>query len=86
MIVRGTKNLNRFLPLPGIMPESVQNMLCIRLRYRRKFTDNPERMDEIAAVMIEPIQSRRADFHPKNLFMRLEKLTKENNVLMILMR
>jgi hypothetical protein len=34
--------------------------------------------------MIEPIQSRRADFHPKEFIHEVRKITQQNNVLMIL--
>jgi len=83
VIVRGTKKLKSFPAAAGIMPESVQNMLVLDYGTEESLQIIRERMDEIAAVMIEPIQSRRADFHPKEFIHEVRKLTKENNVLMI---
>jgi amino acid adenylation domain-containing protein len=83
VIVRGTKKLKSFPAAAGIMPESVENMLVLDYGTDESLQIIKERIDEIAAVMIEPIQSRRADFHPKEFIHEVRKITKENNVLMI---
>ncbi len=84
VIVRGTKKLKSFPASAGIMPESVQNMLVLDYGTEESLQIIRERADEIAAVMIEPIQSRRADFHPKEFIHEVRKFTKENGSLMIL--
>lgn len=83
VIVRGTKSLKSFPAAAGIPKESVQNMLVLDYGTKESLDIIKERMDEIAAVMIEPIQSRRADFHPREFIHDVRKLTQENNVLMI---
>lgn len=83
VIVRGTKKLKSFPAAAGIMPESVENMLVLDYGTEESLQIIRERIDELAAVMIEPIQSRRADFHPKEFIHEVRKITKENNVLMI---
>jgi glutamate-1-semialdehyde aminotransferase len=38
---------------------------------------------EIAAVLIEPVQSRRVDLHPRVFLKALRKITEENNIVLI---
>ncbi|MCC6384497.1 MAG: amino acid adenylation domain-containing protein [Bacteroidia bacterium] len=83
IIVRGSKSLKSFPAAAGIPKESVQNMLVLDYGTKESLDIIRERIDEIAAVMIEPIQSRRADFHPKEFIHDVRKITKENGVLMI---
>lgn len=83
VIVRGTKSLKSFPAAAGIPKESVQNMLVLDYGTRESLDIIKERIDEIAAVMIEPIQSRRADFHPREFIHEVRKVTQQNNVLMI---
>ncbi len=84
VIVRGTKKLKSFPAAAGIMPEAVENMLVLDYGTEESLQIIRERIDELAAVMIEPIQSRRADFHPKEFIHEVRKITEQNNVLMIL--
>ncbi len=83
VIVRGTKSLKSFPAAAGIPKESVQNMLVLDYGTKESLDIIKERIDEIAAVMIEPIQSRRADFHPREFIHDVRKVTQENGVLMI---
>lgn len=84
VIVRGTKKLKSFPAAAGIMPEAVENMLVLDYGTEESLQIIRERIDELAAVMIEPIQSRRADFHPTEFIHEVRKITQQNNVLMIL--
>lgn len=84
VIVRGTKKLKSFPAAAGIPAESVQNMLVLDYGTEESLQIIRERIDEIAAVMIEPIQSRRADFQPKEFIHEVRKITKESGALMIL--
>lgn len=83
VIVRGTKSLKSFPAAAGIPKESVQNMLVLDYGTKESLDIIKERIDEIAAVLIEPIQSRRADFHPREFIHDVRKVTQENGVLMI---
>jgi glutamate-1-semialdehyde aminotransferase/acyl carrier protein len=83
VIVRGTKSLKSFPAAAGIPKESVQNMLVLDYGTKESLSIIKERIDEIAAVMIEPIQSRRADFHPREFIHDVRKITQENGALMI---
>jgi glutamate-1-semialdehyde aminotransferase len=42
-----------------------------------------QRAGEIAAVLVEPIQSRRADFRPKEFLQEVRKITQDNGALLI---
>lgn len=83
VLVRGTKKLKSFPAAAGVPSESVQNMLVLDYGTDESLQIIRERADEIAAVMIEPIQSRRADFHPKEFIHEVRKITTQNNSLLI---
>ncbi|HEX5001326.1 MAG TPA: amino acid adenylation domain-containing protein [Bacteroidia bacterium] len=83
VIVRGTKKLKSFPAAAGIMPEAVQNMLVLDYGTEESIDIIRNRADEIAAVMIEPIQSRRADFRPTEFIKEVRKITSESGCLLI---
>ncbi len=83
VIVRGTRNLKSFPAAAGIPRESVQNMLVLDYGTTQSLDIIRERLDEIAAVLIEPIQSRRADFHPREFIHEVRKITEGGEALMI---
>jgi glutamate-1-semialdehyde aminotransferase len=64
VIVRGTKSGKSFPAAPGIMPESVQNMLILDYGTDESLAIIRERASELAAVLVEPVQSRRPEFVP----------------------
>lgn len=64
VIVRGTKSLKSFPAAPGIMPEAVSNMLVLDYGTPESLAIIRERKLEIAAVLVEPVQSRRPEFQP----------------------
>jgi amino acid adenylation domain-containing protein len=83
VILRGTKKLKSVPAAAGIMPESVQNMLVLDYGTQEALTIIKERAHEIAAVLVEPVQSRRADFHPKEFLQEVRKITTEGGSLLI---
>jgi amino acid adenylation domain-containing protein len=83
VIVRGTRNLKSFPAAAGIPGESVQNMLVLDYGTPQSLEIIRERLDEIAAVLIEPIQSRRADFHPREFIHEVRRITSGGETLMI---
>lgn len=83
VILRGTKKLKSIPAAAGIMPESVQNMLVLDYGTPEALTIIKERSHEIAAVLVEPVQSRRADFHPKEFLHEVRKITSESGSLLI---
>jgi glutamate-1-semialdehyde aminotransferase len=83
VILRGTKKLKSVPASAGIMPESVQNMLVLDYGTAEALEIIRQRAGEVAAVMVEPVQSRRADFHPKEFLQEVRKITAENGCLLI---
>lgn len=64
VLVRGTKKLKTFPAASGIMPEAVQNMLILDYGTDESLRIIRERAHELAAVLVEPVQSRRPEFRP----------------------
>jgi len=83
VIVRGSKKLKTFPAAPGILPEAVQNMLILDYGTEESLKIIEERADEIAAVLVEPIQSRRADFQPIEFLKKLRKITETTETVLI---
>lgn len=83
VIVRGTRKLKSFPAAAGIPAESVQNMLVLDYGTDEALKIIRERAGEIAAVLVEPIQSRRADFRPKEFLQEVRKITSESGALLI---
>lgn len=83
VIVRGTKKLKSFPAAAGILPEAVENMLVLDYGTDESLEIIRERAGDIAAVMVEPIQSRRADFKPKAFLQEVRKITASNGALLI---
>jgi glutamate-1-semialdehyde aminotransferase len=75
VIVRGTKRLRSVPAAPGIMPESVENVLVLEYGTPESLALIKERAHELAAVMVEPVQSRRPDFQPVEFLRELREVT-----------
>jgi len=65
VIVRGTSTLRAVPAAPGIMPESVANVLVLEYGNDESLRILRERGHELAAVMIEPVQSRNPKLQPR---------------------
>jgi amino acid adenylation domain-containing protein len=83
VIVRGSKKLKTVPAAPGILPESVQNMLILDYGTDESLAIIKQRADEIAAVMVEPVQSRRPEYQPIEFLKELRKITQEAEVALI---
>jgi amino acid adenylation domain-containing protein len=83
VIVRGSKKLKSYPAAPGIMPAAVQNMLILEYGAEESLRIIEERGDEIAAVLVEPVQSRRCDFQPIDFLKKLRKITKASETVLI---
>jgi glutamate-1-semialdehyde aminotransferase/malonyl CoA-acyl carrier protein transacylase len=75
VLVRGTKKLKSFPAAAGIMPDAVKNILILDYGTDEALAIIKERADEIAAVIIEPIQSRRPEFVPIDFVKEVRKIT-----------
>ena len=83
VLVRGSKKLVTFPAAPGIMPETVQNMLILEYGTEESLKIIAERGDELAAVLVEPVQSRRPEFQPIDFLHKLRDLTTQSDIALI---
>jgi amino acid adenylation domain-containing protein len=75
VLVRGSKKLKTFPAASGIMPNVVQNMLILDYGTDESLRIIREQADELAAVLVEPIQSRRPEFVPIEFLNELRSIT-----------
>ncbi|MBB5637386.1 amino acid adenylation domain-containing protein [Pedobacter cryoconitis] len=83
VIIRGTKKLKSFPAAPGIMPEAVQNMLVLDYGTEESLNIIRERANEIAAVLVEPVQSRRPEFQPIAFLKQVREITLKSETVLI---
>ncbi|WP_373514971.1 aminotransferase class III-fold pyridoxal phosphate-dependent enzyme, partial [Persicitalea sp.] len=83
VIVRGSKKLKSFPAAPGIMPQAVQNMLILDYGTQESLEIIRERAQEIAAVLVEPVQSRRPEFQPVEFLKELRTVTEAAGTVLI---
>lgn len=83
VLVRGSKKLITFPAAPGILPESVQNMLILEYGTEESLRIITERADELAAILVEPVQSRRPEFQPIEFLNKLRELTTKSDIPLI---
>jgi glutamate-1-semialdehyde aminotransferase len=83
VIVRGSRMKKTFPAAAGIMPEAVQNMLILDYGTEESLQIIRDRGHEIAAVLVEPIQSRRPDFQPVEFLKEIREITKTSNITLI---
>jgi len=83
VIVRGTKKLKTIPAAPGIMPEVVQNMLILDYGTDESLKIIRERAHELAAVLVEPVQSRRPEFQPIDFLKKVRQITQQSDTCLI---
>lgn len=83
VIVRSTKKLKTVPAASGILPENVQAMLILEYGTDETLKIITERADEIAAVLVEPVQSRRPEFQPVEFLKKLRKITADAKVALV---
>ena len=75
VLVRGTKKLKTFPAAAGILPEAVQNMLILDYGTDESLQIIRDRAHELAAVLVEPVQSRRPEFRPVEFLKEVRAIT-----------
>ncbi|HUH29220.1 polyketide synthase [Gelidibacter sp.] len=83
VLVRGSRIKKSFPAAPGIMPEAVQNMLILDYGTEESLQIIRDRAHELAAVLVEPVQSRRPEFQPVEFLREVRKITKDSNTAFI---
>jgi glutamate-1-semialdehyde aminotransferase len=83
VIVRGTKKLKSVPAAPGILRNTAENVLVLNYGTPETLAIIKERANEIAAVLVEPVQSRRPDFQPREFLKDLRQVTRDAGALLI---
>lgn len=84
VIVRATKKQKAVPAAPGIMANTSQNVIVLDYGTPEAMQVIRERAHELAAVLVEPVQSRRPDFQPREFLQELRQVTREAGTLLIL--
>ncbi|MEZ4287386.1 MAG: aminotransferase class III-fold pyridoxal phosphate-dependent enzyme [Polyangiales bacterium] len=83
VIIRAGANGRAFPAAPGILPEAVSNATVLKYGDEESLRIIEERADEIAAVLVEPVQSRNPSLQPKEFVKKLRALTEKHGIALI---
>jgi acyl transferase domain-containing protein len=83
VITRGSKKLKSFPAAPGIPSEAVANTLILDYGTDEALQIIHDNLHDLAAVLVEPVQSRRPDFRPVEFLHKLRAMTQEAGVALI---
>lgn len=83
VIVRGTKKLKPIASAPGIMPSAVQNMLVLDYGTEESLEIIRDKAHQLAAILVEPVQSRRPEFRPIAFLKALRQIATESGCVLI---
>ncbi|MEP6802071.1 MAG: amino acid adenylation domain-containing protein [Acidobacteriota bacterium] len=86
VLVRGIHSggMHRSLPIaPGIPGAKVENVLVLDYGTDESLRILESRMPELAAVLVEPVQSRHPDLQPREFLTRLREVTEQSGTALI---
>jgi glutamate-1-semialdehyde aminotransferase/malonyl CoA-acyl carrier protein transacylase/acyl carrier protein len=83
VIVRGSRKLKSVPAAPGILRNTSENVLVLDYGTPESLQIIRERASSIAAVLVEPVQSRRPDFQPRDFLKELRAITADAGALLI---
>ncbi len=83
VIIRGSKSGRSYPGAPGIMPEAVHNMLVLEYGTPESLEIIRQRCHEAAAVIVEPVQSRRMEFRPVDFLREVREITRQHGTAFI---
>ncbi len=83
VIVRGTKKLKAVPAAPGIMPNTSENVVVLEYGTPESLQWLKDHAEELAAILVETVQSRRPDFQPREFLRDLRTLTEQTGSLLI---
>ena len=83
-LVRGNKKMKSFPAAPGVTKEAIQNMLMLDYGTEESLTILKSRASELAAILVESVQSRRPDFRPKEFIQKLRKICDDHGCVLII--
>ncbi len=83
VIVRAGRKHKGIPAAPGIMSEAFGNILVLDYGTPESLEIIREYADELAAVLVEPVQSRRPDFQPKEFLQQVREITEKSGTCLI---
>jgi amino acid adenylation domain-containing protein len=83
VIIRGTKKRKSFPAASGILSDAVQNMLVLDYGTDEALEILRQRAHEIAAVLVEPVQSRRPEFQPVEFLKQVRQITEQSGTVLV---
>ncbi|EGV18544.1 6-deoxyerythronolide-B synthase., Glutamate-1-semialdehyde 2,1-aminomutase [Thiocapsa marina 5811] len=86
VLVRGLASggyLKTLASAPGIPRESVANVIVLEYGHDSALSIIEEIGDQVAAVLVEPVQSRRPELQPREFLHRLRSITQSKGALLI---
>lgn len=83
VILRGSLSGKSCPAAPGINSESVSNMIVLDYGTAESLQTIRDMAGEVAAVLVEPVQSRRCNFHPMEFLKEVRKITLESKTCLI---
>jgi amino acid adenylation domain-containing protein len=83
VIVRGTKKLKSIPAAPGILPNTAENVIVLDYGTPESLKWIQDNAQDLAAVLVETVQSRRPDFQPIEFLKSLREVTAKSGSLLI---
>lgn len=83
VILRAAKSGQSYPAAPGINNSSVSNMIVLDYGTPESLEKIRAMASELAAVLIEPVQSRRCDFQPVEFLREVRRITEASNTCLI---
>ncbi len=83
VLVKSNRSEKSIPTAPGIPDESVRNMLVLEYGSQHALDVIRRRADEIAAVLVEPIQSRHPELRPKEFLLEIRRITEDAGAALI---
>jgi glutamate-1-semialdehyde aminotransferase len=77
VIVRGTKKMRSLPAAPGIQPGAVDNILVLDYGTPETLDIIRKNINDLAAVLVEPVQSRLPELQPKEFLLELRAITEQ---------
>lgn len=75
--------LRTFPSAPGIPAQSVDDTYVLEYGAEESLQVIRQHAEEIAAVLVEPVQSRRPEFQPREFLHELRRITRENGIIFV---
>ncbi len=83
VLSKGNKKLKSFPAATGIPKNHVGNTLILEYGTDEALEIIRQRIDEIAAILVEPVQSRRPELQPREFLQALARMTKDQPTALI---